>query len=244
MSLETYADRIRRLPETGKLTKEDLLVPEFLLEQEGELSMYYAPHNEVVNEGAQLVLIGITPGWTQMELAFRSVRDDLRSGKVTLREAEERAKRAAGLAGPMRCNVVQLLDRCGMHTAMGLSSTASLFEERRELLHTTAVIKYPVFVKGVNYTGHQPPVGRSALLQRYAYEVLPTELKRLHKVKLWVPMGQAVSEVLTELAERGVVDRERCLLGFPHPSGANAHRHKQLEERREDFTSRIRKVWP
>lgn len=46
-------------------------------------------------------------------------------------------------------------------------------------------------------------------------------------------MGQTVSDLLENLVDQGVLTASRCLLGFPHPSGANGHRKRQFAERRE-----------
>jgi hypothetical protein len=37
-----------------------------------------------------------------------------------------------------------------------------------------------------------------------------------------------------------IVDSDRCLFGFPHPSGANGHRKKHFEERKEELSERVK----
>jgi hypothetical protein len=51
-----------------------------------------------------------------------------------------------------------------------------------------------------------------------------------------IPLGQSVSTIIAYLAEAGCLARSRCLLGFPHPSGANGHRVREFNERRERLT--------
>ncbi|HEY5013004.1 MAG TPA: hypothetical protein VIK61_09895, partial [Acidimicrobiia bacterium] len=53
---------------------------------------------------------------------------------------------------------------------------------------------------------------------------------------LVVPMGKAVSTALTLLA---VTDPERCLTGFPHPSGANGWATRQFEEQRAQLRRKV-----
>jgi hypothetical protein len=243
MQLEKYIHWIEELPASGKLTKEQLLVEKTRLGHEGGLAVHYAPHNETVNTSAEIVIVGITPGWTQMELAYRSVRDDLHEGGYSLEQMAMRAKRVAGLAGSMRQSVVAMLDQLGLPELIGLRSAAELFGDRRALLHTTSVLQHPVFVHGVNYTGHQPTIERSELLSYYAYEVFPKEAALLRKPRLWIPLGKAVSEVMQRLVKDGVLKEASCLFGFPHPSGANGHRHRQFEEHRDRFTSQLRQAW-
>ena len=57
---------------------------------------------------------------------------------------------------------------------------------------------------------------------------------------LIVPLGQAVSEALAYLVERGVLDQRRCLIGLPHPSGANARRERLFEERKSGLELQLR----
>ena len=36
-----------------------------------------------------------------------------------------------------------------------------------------------------------------------------------------------------------IIKNEQCLLGFPHPSGANGHRKKQFNENKEKLSTVI-----
>ncbi|WP_162596002.1 hypothetical protein [Bacillus sp. CGMCC 1.16541] len=46
-------------------------------------------------------------------------------------------------------------------------------------------------------------------------------------------------KVLTFLAERGVMEGSSVLHGFPHPSGGNGHRHRQVAEHKEEMKRSI-----
>src|SRR5690349_383104 len=74
-----YAPLIAALPGRSPLLKSDLLTATFQLEHHPALDIYYVPF-ELVNAQAQVMLVGITPGWTQMEVAYRVARDGLREG--------------------------------------------------------------------------------------------------------------------------------------------------------------------
>src|SRR5215217_2021844 len=76
---ETFAPYIRALPDRQRLTKDDLLTPTFRRYQEEGLEVYYAPF-DYVNRDAKVAVVGITPGWAQKEIAYRSARDDLHAG--------------------------------------------------------------------------------------------------------------------------------------------------------------------
>ena len=63
-----FEGQIRALPVRERLERTDLLVPPLRLHHENGLEMYYAPFG-AVNRSAAIVLLGITPEWTQMEIA-------------------------------------------------------------------------------------------------------------------------------------------------------------------------------
>lgn len=240
IKLEHYLPYINSLPESNIITPDDVLNSNFLLEKDNNIEMYYAPHNEYINRDAKVVIVGITPGWTQMKAALLQAKICLHEGAST-HQILEQSKRAAGFAGTMRENLIEMLDECEMNKAFGLSSTRQLFEKHFSLLHTTSVIKYPVFVKKKNYTGHTPKIGRSRLLTEYAYHIFLQELKEIKQDYLLFPLGKAVTEVISDLAKQGEIPMERCLFGFPHPSGANGHRKKQFMQNKQQLQTIVKK---
>jgi hypothetical protein len=232
-----FAERIAALPERSPLAREDLLTDEFLLARDGTLTLYYAPF-DYVNTAARVVLIGIAPGWYQTEVAFRTARDSLRAG-VPLEQAGALARTTASFSGAIRRNLVAMLDELGLHTALGVASSWELFGERRDLLATSAVVRYPLFVRGGNYTGYGPDPLRHPLLRRFVFEALVGELARMEGA-LVVPLGRSVAESIDALTRAGALDATRCLPGLPHPSGANAHRPAQFAAIRPLAAARLR----
>jgi hypothetical protein len=230
---DDYMAYIRTLA-GDKLSREQLLVPELRLEEQGRIATYYVPY-DYVNESAKLMIVGITPGFTQMERAVREARDCLHAG-VPLGDVDRRAKIAASFAGTMRVNLVSMLDAIGIPGLLGVETSGELFGERREILHTTSAIRYPAFVDGRNYTGHGPAILQSPMLASYARRILLQELERVDEA-LVIPLGKAVADVLRAFVQEGKLRPERCLFDFPHPSGANGHRRKQLAEHREKLTA-------
>lgn len=232
---ERYNRYIAGLPDR-KLSKDDLLVPELLIAEQGDLRLYYIPFN-TVNAEAKVFIIGITPGFTQMEIAIRQARADFING-LPDEEVYRRAKLRASFAGTMRRNLIAMLDELGLPEAISIRTCGELFEERSGLLHTTSVIRYPVFVNGRNYTGHNPDILKSPLLNAFASGLFREELEAVRDA-LIVPLGKSVSAVLRHYIESGTLAEERCLLDFPHPSGANGHRHKQFEAAKPFHRKRI-----
>src|SRR4029079_19353520 len=136
-------------------TREDLLVDGVLLEEEpvADLTVYNAPAGWI-NRDARLVLIGVTPGFTQMEILYRETRRHLLAG-VHPEEACRRAKYEASFSGSMRTNLIKMVVALGLHEMLGTSSPADLFGSAFRLLHTTSAVRYPTFCRGKNYTGSQ-----------------------------------------------------------------------------------------
>ncbi|MGO4546008.1 uracil-DNA glycosylase family protein [Paenibacillus sp. 2TAB23] len=233
--IEKYKAFLMSLPR-GSLTKEQLFVEELLLDEQPNMSIYYVPY-EYVNAEAKVMIIGITPGFTQMEIAIRSARDDLLSG-VPLARIDQRAKKLGSFAGSMRSNLIEMLDGIALSNQLGITSCRALFEERRDLLHTTSAIRYPVFQQGKNYTGHSPSILKSELLYLYAENILLPELQEV-KDALIIPLGKAVSEVVQAFVSKDWLNGERCLFDMPHPSGANGHRKKQFEQHKETMQRKV-----
>lgn len=234
---DTYAPLIAGLPAHTPLARAELLIDQFRLARDAALELYYAPF-DYLNAGARVALVGIAPGWYQVELAYRTARDALLSGAGAA-EASRAARTTASFSGPIRRNLVGMLDAIGLAEALGLASSWALFGDRLDMLHTTAVVRYPVFVRGGNWTGYSPDPLRHPLLRCFATEVLAAELASVPDA-LVIPLGKSVAESLAYLVEIGSVASERCLPGLPHPSGANAHRHAQFAAVRDCATERVR----
>jgi len=224
---------IRRLPTKERYAKEDLLVPDTRLWREGPVDIYYAPHNEYVNRGARIVIVGLTPGWQQMELAYRTASLALGRG-CSAEDACREAKLVARFAGSMRRNLVGMLNELGLAQRFGRTDAAEWFEGAVNDLHTAAVLPQPVFVGGLNYTGHRPPLTPGAKLYGFAVDSLRAELSSLGRA-LVIPLGRTVELVCAALVAEGSLRENRCLRGFPHPSGANGHRHRQFAQTKPDM---------
>lgn len=228
-SLTIFEQAIRSLPDDRTLRRDELWTDDFLLQQENELTVYYSPIGEYVNTEAKVVIIGITPGFEQMRIAFEEATDALHHS-VSLEETARLVKYTASFAGTMRRNLVQMLDTLELPALLGIETTASLFHQHQKLLHPTSLLKQPVFYREKNYSGHQPKISRSPLLRHYAEEHFVAEINQLQKPALLIPLGRVVETQVRGLIHDGRIEQHQLLSGFPHPSGANGHRKKQFEE--------------
>ncbi len=232
-----FAPQIAALPPAERMTREQLQTPGFLLHRMGRLAIYYAPF-DYINPTARIVLVGITPGFRQMEIALRASRDLLLAGESDAAAICARVKYQASFAGPIRTFLLAILDGIGIPQALGITASASLYAERADLLQTSAVVRHPVFVGGSDWTGHTPPVRGNPLLRRYLWEVMLPELRAVPDA-LILSLGKCASDALAALVAAGALDPARCLIGLPHPSGANGHRHAQFAQVREAATAQV-----
>ncbi|MDH4552724.1 hypothetical protein [Pseudomonas sp. BN607] len=197
------------------------LPAELLLTSEGNLQTFYAPF-DYINTGARIVICGITPGLQQASRALDEACKQLRQG-ASIEQAKEVAKATASFAGPMRNNLVNMLDHVGVHMLLGIDSCARLFDTHRHLVHYTSALRYPVFIDGQNYSGSPAILSRSSL-RRQVETHLAEEISVLGPKCMYIPLGPKVSEVFQHLQATGLLKAEQILDGLPHPSGANAER--------------------
>ena len=233
----TFAPQIAGLPAAERLTREQLQVPDFLLHRAGRLAIYYAPF-DYINPRAKVVLVGITPGFRQMEIALRASRDALQAGDSDYAAICARVKYQASFAGPIRRFLLAMLDGIGIPQALGIPASASLYAERSDLLQTSAVVRHPVFINGADWTGHTPPVRSNPLLRRYLWEVMLPELQAV-PTAIIISLGKCASDALDTLLAADALDPARCLIGLPHPSGANGHRHAQFARAQVEAQERV-----
>lgn len=219
------------------LAQPDAQSPDLLLWQQGPLSAYYAPW-DWVNTSAKVMLVGITPGRHQATEALREARRCLLGGSSN-EEALRCADAVGSFSGPMRSNLVSMLDGIGLAEALAIETTAVLFGTHHHLAAHVSAIDYPVFVNGGNYGGARPPlVGHPVLrsLVRAGFGARVTMAPNA----LVVPLGKAAQEAAGLLISEGILDPRRGLEGFPHPSGGNGWRKRQYTERREELRAAVR----
>lgn len=200
--------------------KGDPLDASLLMEKDGNISVYYAPF-EWVNPHARVVLVGITPGKVQAFNALSEAQRALGAG-ATGEETLRRAKLTGAFSGPMRLNLVALLDSIGMHTKLGLASCEELFGRASHLLQTASALQFPVFLKGENYNGTPDPT-KHPLLQRMLLEHFAPMAQQVPQAA-FIPLGPVPSRAVDWLVARGAITGSRVLHGLPHPSGANGER--------------------
>ncbi|MGS2777572.1 hypothetical protein ACVBAX_09340 [Robertmurraya sp. GLU-23] len=229
----TYKHKIQSLP---YISEETIRSETFLLEsnEKKKIEIYYAPF-EYVNNKAKIVIIGITPGYFQMEQSYKTIWNH-RNQKISDGKLLHEVKKQSSFQGPMRKNLTNMLDELGLHKYLQIPSTTNLFDTYTHLVQTNSVIKYPVFYRGKNYNGSTPNMIRTDTLLTYIKEGFVQEINMMDK-PLLIPLGVNVSQLLDFLIEDNQIKKHTILRGFPHPSGGNGHRHRQFAENKEVMKS-------
>lgn len=231
-----FEERIKYELKKESYTKADLLKKEYFIASEKNLDVYFAPFDHI-NTKASIVIVGITPGWSQMEKAFRTVITELHDGS-SYELASRKVKSEASFAGSMRTNLTKMLDELKLHEKLRLHSTAALFDVNIDLLHSTSALRYPVFNSGKNYTGTTPVPLKSKLLWRQIKTHFIPEISDFTNA-LIIPLGKSVNDIFLALQSSNRLNGNIILSGFPHPSGANGHRAKEFELNKYQMAEKI-----
>ena len=232
--LNNYTDYISELK---NFDKTDILCNKFLIEENDNLKIFYAPHNEYINSSAKILVVGICPGWTQTQIAYKTAFEGL-TNNLFVSEIQKQCKLNSRFAGSMRKNLIDMMNELQIHKYLNLENCSQLFDKDCTLLHTTSVIPYPIFINGKNYTGHNPELSKSKILIRYVEQYFYPEAQYFNNA-LIIPLGKSVDDILKDMCNRNILNHTNILFGFPHTSGANGHRRKQFEENKEFFNSII-----
>ena len=222
--------------ENEKYERAQLICPRFLLFREAGLEVCYIPFH-YVNARARVVLMGLTPGWTQMEEAFRAAKQGIANGM----EGEvlfHHIGTTGSFSGTMRKNLVCMLNGVGLNVPLGIASCLDLFGARSELVHLTSAVNAPIFKDGKNYRGYGPSLLQVPKLREWIVENLAPELRSVPGAVI-VPLGRVADEAIQFLHKQNLIDLDRCLTGFPHPSGANGHRKEDFALGRERWANQL-----
>ena len=220
---------ISDIKKLNKIDKDSVISKTFLLSKEGNIEIYYAPF-DYINPKAKIVIIGITPGLQQMIQSFQAIKD----GK-SLREVKD----LSSFKGSMRTTLVKFLDELKINKILKIQSCESLFNLNNKYLHSSSLVKYPVFDKGKNYSGVN--ILKKKILLDFIEDNFLKELE-IFQGSIIVPLGNAVSSTIDYLNIKHQLKLQCFLKGFPHPSGLNARKNIQFKENREEMCRLLTRV--
>jgi|TARA_B110000037_G_scaffold60077_1_gene73576 hypothetical protein len=212
--MSKFLNQIRSLK---KINKSTITNKNFLIKREDNIEIYYAPF-DYINSKAKIMIVGITPGLQQMLQSFEAVNE----GR-SLKEVKD----LSSFKGSMRTTLIKYLDALNINKKLKIKSCESLFNINSKYLHSTSLIKYPVFDKGRNYSGSG--LLKKKILLDFLEAHFVKELKKLDKTII-VPLGNTVSSTIDYLNNEFKLNLKCFLKGFPHPSGLNVRKDIQFRE--------------
>ena len=167
---------------------------------------------EYQNTKAKVVIVGITPGNSQL----KGDREGL-----DLREI----KRKNAFAGSMRPNLVNMLDYIGVNRLLGIESCRSLWEEDFDKVDMTSLLKKATYkIRGSRKEMFKDTkdIDRILELRNEFEEGFVKDCEQYNNARLFVACGQGVYDELMKLKERGVITAP--VVAIAHPSGNNGVR--------------------
>ena len=212
--MSKFLNQIRSLK---KINKSTITNKNFLIKREDNIEIYYAPF-DYINSKAKIMIVGITPGLQQMLQSYEAVNE----GR-SLKEVKD----LSSFKGSMRTTLIKYLDALNINKKLKIKSCESLFNINSKYLHSTSLIKYPVFDKGRNYSGSG--LLKKKILLDFLEAHFVKELKKLDKTII-VPLGNTVSSTIDYLNNEFILNLKCFLKGFPHPSGLNVRKDIQFKE--------------
>ena len=224
--MSKYLNQIKILK---KINKSTITNNKFLVKKDGNIKVYYAPF-DYINSKAKIMIVGITPGLQQMLQSFQVINE----GK-SLKEVKD----LSSFKGSMRTSLIKYLDELEVNKKLKIKSCESLFNKNSKYLHTTSLVKYPVFDKGKNYSGAN--ILKKKILIEFIEKNFLQELKTLKKAII-IPIGNTVSSTIEYLNNKYDLKLTCFLKGFPHPSGANARKNIQFDKNKMSMIKLLRKA--
>ena len=211
--MSNYINLIKSLKKINK---------KFIISKNDNVIIYYAPF-DYINSKAKIAIVGITPGLQQMTQSFQAIKD----GK-SLKEVKD----LSSFKGSMRTTLIKYMDELKINKILKIESCESLFNLDSKYLHTTSLVKYPVFDKGKNYSGAN--ILKKKILLEFIEENFLKELKILQN-SIIIPLGNTVSSTIDYLNTKHQLNLKCFLKGFPHPSGLNVRKNIQFDENKKEM---------
>ncbi len=188
-----------------------------LIDAAGSDELFYIPF-EHVNPDARLVLIGITPGPTQLELAYAEAQRLLRAGSSE-RDVLIAAKRIGAFGGPsMRPNLVRMLKYFRIAQILGISNEEDLWDSASRHLHATSVVSHAAFRKGAMFAGSFAEVLVSKVFRTSFFEDFVPSVRQINPDAIYIALGPTPRAALEWCTVERILRKEQVLGALAHPS--------------------------
>ena len=236
-------ERLYRYWETydpGSDAKAALLAERYLLASEGRHHAYFVPIGAVPDANNRIVVVGLTPGFTQVQRAARLYATTDAATREDDKAFSGLLKSDVAFGGSMRTNLCTMFDELGLHTIFGVPASNDFFAPDSSLIATTSALVYPVFQGPslINFPGAFD-LAKSILFREMIEALLaPRLIEAPHA--LIVPLGKSAGTAIRHLVAQHRLDERRVLWDFPHPSGANGHRRQLFRENKDELAKQLR----
>jgi len=202
-----------------RLGQEGVGALEFCLGKEGKYSLQYTPFEHIACK-AKLVIVGITPGNTQLDLAYQVAQELLNAGRPTEKTLTEIKKVGAFGGNSMKPNLLKLLRHFQFEKLLDIDDVESLWKENAGLLHSTSVVPHAAFKDGKRFNGSFDEIMASRLLKECFLDCFVPEVREINEKAFFVALGPCPQAALDWCVKAGVLRQKQVLGSFCHPSSA------------------------
>lgn len=168
---------------------------------------------DYVNPKAEVVIVGITPGNSQLD----GSRDGMSPREI---------KRMYAFAGSMRHWLVNMLDYIGINQLLNIGTCSSLWGDDFDKVEMTSLLKdatYEIKKDGSREMfRHASKIEKSKKLTRMLEDGFVKNCGKYENSVLFVACGPGVYDILKKLQNEKKI--EGLVAGIAHPSGANLGR--------------------
>jgi len=211
----TYADKLERYGIAG------VGRPELELGRDGKKSLRYIPF-EHINREAKIVIVGITPGPNQLDLAYETAQKLIKAGRSS-DEILAEAKKHGAFGGPqMKPNLVKILKHFSFERILGINQVESLWGSNAKLMHATSVVPHAAFTvtkgRDTPFAGYFEDVWACDLFRECFLDCFVPSLAEINPNAMYVGLGRCPEQALEWCVTHGHLRKEQVLGAFCHPS--------------------------
>ena len=181
---------------------------------------------EFVNPDAKLVIVGITPGNTQIGGTYATSEQMLRSGELK-EDILRTVKRLNSFGGDsMKPNLLKMLRYFEFERLLGIDDVAELWGKSHHLFQATSVVPNAAFKWGTKrgaagwqmFAGSFQDVLKSRVLRQQFEQVFLPSVERMNAGAVYVGLGPTPDAALQFCVDEGLIRADQFIGSFPHPS--------------------------
>lgn len=193
--------------------------PQTLIAHEGDAQLFFVPF-EHVNRHARLVLVGISPGPTQVRKAYRDLPGLLR-GDMALDAVSAELKRRYAFDG-MREKIAAVLNWEVLRLAekIGAESGSSIWGADFPLIQPTSLIPQSAYLRGRYVNAPFDELMDVPVFRKCFEEGFAAQLRVMSGRALFLAFGPTPWAALKHCVDRGLIKDEQLLGYTPHPSNS------------------------